>query len=876
MGQSSSGQWRRPRVATRLSVLVLVGVVAACGGGGSESPVPTEAPPADLPGPSPAQGFAIFPARLSLNVDDEGVLLPQAAPTPALVWSSSDPAVATVDTTGRLKALSRGSAIISAAGAGAIASTALTVYRSTGAGADASSESLIAQALAAGRIDPEQALTYRVFAMFGDERLPAEFAGAPSAWPNHLLLREVSGRLPGLSPSTQGLLTPYLIAPIYAESRHARKLARQAAPVARERLRSDVTVNCFLPQFGGATRTTEHFRIWGVFGDGFVGGDDGNATSETFTDVIASVVEEVYAAETALFGRVPLSDAVEPCNGGDGRIDIYLSPIDMAGRTQAHTVAYPNRCEKVPGYIVVNPIAMALSLGRATVSHPMARNKREWKSVIAHEFLHLLQLGMDRQAACADYEWFDEATATWVIDHVDPQGNFEDGGGVPGANGFARRQGRFYMNYLYNDHRVSIENASPESNPALNGYGDYLFFQFLARNYQPETIQQIFDATVGQASVEAFASVLQSRGGLKAVWPAFAQTLWNDPAGVLDYWSTVDAYDIGLAGLYSPAPGQIGASDKLKSRAIDQQGGPRANFPLLANALVGEYFEIQPRSLFFEHLKFTDASVHSIYFFNPIAALPGREFMKLQVKKKIGGQWQAVEDWTAEPYKQFCRDKTDERLEEVLLIVSNSEADRGQEQPFRIPKNVPMSVSTSNVGCWMWQGSAQTTVIGGSPAVVDLEARAANVSLTVQSVLPGRLVFTSESGTVSARSTVTAGSCVTTAVGAGRPVVPGADDGILDFGLDLDLGFGQIGGDPPERKMIQLSGSSVLSTTTSMVCPQVNQTSVGQQSWEWLHVDDPALYTVSADGQVIEGRFTAVLPDGSTLDSQWRFTAVRQ
>lgn len=860
-----------------LGVLALAALVSSCGGGSESGDAP--APPGPAPGST--QTFKLIPARLGLSVDDDGVLFAQTPPGP-LVWSSSDPSVATVDASGRLKALSKGSTIITAASGSDIASTALNVYRTTGANADPSSESLIAQALAGGRINAEQALSYRVFALFGDQRLPAEFDGAPSEHPNHLLLREVSGRLPTLSPAIQNMLVPFLIPPIYAESWRSLSLSQQqplsvpkAAPrsAGRERAAADVTINCFLPQFGGATRTTEHFKIWGYFGDGFVGGDDGNPTSESFTDFIASVVEEVYQSETTLFQRFPLSDANEPCNGGDGKIDIYLTPLDMGGRMKAHTAAYPNRCEKVPAYIELNPIAMTLSLGRATVAHPLARNKQEWKSVIAHEFAHVLQFGMDRQAACDDYKWLDEATATWVMDHVEPQANFEDGGGAPASNGFARRQGKFFMNYLYNDHRVSIEKASPESNPELNGYGDYLFFQYLARTYQPETIKQIFDATIGMASVEAVASVVDSKGGMKAIWPDFAQTLWNDTAGqVLDYWSTQDGYDIGLAGIYSPAPGQIGASTKLKTLQVDQKGQPRASFKLLDNALTADSYEIQPRSLFYEHLKFSDATVHSVYFVNPIAIIPNNQFMKVQAKKKIGGQWQATEDWTMEPYKQFCLDKKDERLEELLLIVSNSEVNRSAEQPFRLAKTFPMRISTSNVGCWKWQGTA-STVVTDSFFNLDSTTRA-NVTLEVTNVLSGRLIFEPSAGIVNGRSIQTFG-CTTTSVGADKTIVKGGSNGAFDFGLDLDIGFSDIGGDPPNRTMVTLTGFTSLSTTTTMVCPEGSVSSTGDAGWEWLHVDDPGRYAVSADGQVIEGRFTGGLGT-TTINSVWKFTAMRE
>ena len=375
--------------------------------------------------------------------------------------------------------------------------------------------------------------------------------------------------------------------------------------------------------------------------------------------------------------------------------------------------------------------------------------------------------------------------------------------------GFARRQGKFYMNYLYNDHRVSIENASPESNPDLNGYGDYLFFQYLARSYQPQTIAQIFDATIGMASVEAMAADVDSKGGMKAIWPAFALTLWNDDVGqVLDYWNTQDSYDIGLAGIYSPRAGMLGASAKLKTLEIDQNGQPRASFKLFDNTLVGANYEFQPRSTHYEHLKFSDDTVHSVYLNNPIANFPNREFMKVQVKKKI------------------C----------------------------------------------------------GTPQPVDSIARATTVAMVVKSLMPGRIAFGTSGGQIRGDSRVVPGpGCLLTSVGASRNLYRGlgglfiaGDDGSIDVNLDLDLGFGQIGGTPPDRKLIQLSGFSFLDTTHSLVCPQVNQVSTGSQGWEWLHVDDPSRYSVSADGQTIEGRFTATLATGAVIDSQWKFTAVKE
>ena len=473
------------KLNTRLAPLwwigtwLLAALMTACGG--SSDSTDTAAPPAGPGASAPAAGatsFKTVPAHLGMTVGEEGALVVLPA-SGTVNWSSSNSAVASVDALGRVTALTGGNVVITAASGTASTSSTVKVYPANAQ----SGSSLIATALAQNKITSEQALMYRVFALFGDARLPAEFDGAPSQAPDHLLLREVSGRLPTLSPAAQDALAPFLIPPAYAQSWFAQQQSSAAARPLSARKAADVTTNCFFsqPQLGAERRSTAHFNVHQIFGDTLLQGDDDKPTTETVTDFIVSVVEEIYQSETQLLKRAPLPDTNEPCNGGDGALDIYILPL--AGRTKAITFAYANRCEKVPAYIVLNSNELFLSFARATVASPLARDKKEWKSYIAHEFLHAIQFGMDRQAGCDDYKWFDEATAQWVMDHVEPDGNYEDGGLGIGRSGVARRNGKFFANYLYNDHRVSIENASPESNAELNGYGDYIFFQYLARTY---------------------------------------------------------------------------------------------------------------------------------------------------------------------------------------------------------------------------------------------------------------------------------------------------------------------------------------------------------------------------------------------------------
>ena len=851
------------------------------------TPPPTTPPPTTPPGGGTPGSFALYPAKLGLTPTTSARLTTLRAPGTVL-WSSSVPAVASVDAEGNVTALSPGSTVITATSGASVASTTLKVYRTEGANADATAESLIAQALALGRISAEQALIYRVFALFGDERLPVEFEGAPSATPSHGLLRELASTVHMLTPATQEVLRPFLLPPMYAQSWWAQRLGL-AAPAAKALNAGRTsplltTTNCEasrLPDFFPRV-STAHFNIFYMKQLDPVQ----DAVSAQVVAMIASMIEEVYQTETTLLGRFPLADTLEDCNGGDGAVDIYYGSFALFGTgAWTHTYALApdqrdrNACLSRPSYIMLNK----QSLEFLAIERSLAQGRPLAKSILAHELLHVLQFAMARPASCDDTLWIDEATAQWAMDHVVPtipQGDPGEFGAEPGLGRVAPnlpKSGPGLAEYLYSGHMVSIEK--PGELPALNGYSDYLFFQFLARQYGPDKIKQIFDAMVGgKNSVEAIAVAVD----MKTVWPEFASSLWIGVEDhVLDFWNAEDQYRFGLADVYAQTP-TVGIparlKDKLKTLQVDQRGQSRAKFELLKNALAPEGYLIQPRSLFYEHLKFSDPTVHSVYITNPIAVFPNNEFMKVQAIKKIGGEWKAREDWTRESFKQFCLDKKDERLQELILIVSNSEASRATERPFTIPTFVPMQVSTSNVGCWKWQGTASSMLNGGSPASIDSLASGA-VTLEVSGVLPGRLVFETSAGVISARSTAVLGDgCTVTAVGSDKNAVKGSvpPEGTIDLNLDFDLGFGGIGGEPPDRKLIVLSGSSRLSTRTTLVCGPVTQTSVGDQGWDWLRVDEPGLYKVSADGQSIEGRFSSLVPGGATITTLWKFNAVRE
>lgn len=78
---------------------------------------------------------------------------------------------------------------------------------------------LIDAALAQGQIDDMTALVYKVYAVFGDPRLPAEYRSPDKAIREGTeVMAEAMGRYDALPAETQALLLPFLLPPYYQGS----------------------------------------------------------------------------------------------------------------------------------------------------------------------------------------------------------------------------------------------------------------------------------------------------------------------------------------------------------------------------------------------------------------------------------------------------------------------------------------------------------------------------------------------------------------------------------------------------------------------------------------------------------------------------------
>lgn len=346
---------------------------------------------------------------------------------------------------------------------------------------------LIDAALAAGSIDPETALLYKVYAEFADSRLPAAYQGAePPGWEGHAI-REASARYATLSPATQALIAPFLEFPDPPTAPDAApEAASGPATGAREAARMGAS-RPIAPVINDIFTNYVSFEL--VPGKVRIGWDGDSPLAD-------ALEQQAHALETEFHARIwpRLTEAFGPL-GSTSRIIILLS--DQAGP----------------------------SFEDATADCTTARIwlRRYDRYTFTHELAHAL-IDMNFEiAACNIVEkyWMHEATSTWAQHYVyRPTNEGREQDTAPWLLGHPERS--------FNTHDYS--GRSP-------AYGAYLWFLRLAgRNSDPGLMRQVWSATGG--SLEAMDAILRNsgRGGFEKDWPLFAADNWNRHAPHRKYY----------------------------------------------------------------------------------------------------------------------------------------------------------------------------------------------------------------------------------------------------------------------------------------------------------------------------------------------------
>jgi len=275
----------------------------------------------------------------------------------------------------------------------------------------------IDEELAAGLITETDALRYKVFAVYGDGRLPHRFGGATFE-EGTAVVEQLAEQYGDLPVELRDELTPFVLPPDapgswYAASAAAGSTSSAASdgPPTGSFHQLDVT--------DGAGKSVAVVK-WPT--------THALAPSAQIVRDAMQGPDGVYAKLVALMGRAPRSDAdLDPeYNGGDGRYDVFLLPTGSTnfGWTQP---ASPGFFQGVffdrtrTSFIVMDVQTIANNFG----GQGTALYNRKLRSNIAHEFMHAIQFAFDLAGSRSEYWWLGDATATWAEHYVFPSENME-------------------------------------------------------------------------------------------------------------------------------------------------------------------------------------------------------------------------------------------------------------------------------------------------------------------------------------------------------------------------------------------------------------------------------------------------------------------
>jgi hypothetical protein len=502
------------------------------------------------------------------------------------------------------------------------------------------SEELIDQAVASGAITDDTASIYRVYALFSDPRLPGAYRGNNTGVIESHALDEAGDKWATLSAEAQAAIQPFFVPPAYRGSWLNPIPAGQAQFRTRAVDRPELDPNwAAVPVSGG------NVKVWYDARD-----PAGHATALSCANALNN---DIWPKITGLGILAPLSDLnTARYDGGDSRLDVYIVDMAAAGTVATHlgvTSAVSLARKEKPVFLLVNK----------TLS------TKQMAGTLAHEFMHACQWAYPVSAfSLSSYQWLKESTAQWAIDFVYPTNQLEH----------AKTKA------FLDEPRVSLDVFLGNEN---HGYGSYLFFQHLSRTVGASLIKDCWAATTTYS--EQLQAVDKSiPGGFKDQWPKFAKTAWNqDPIdskpSSFKKWDDMTDIPATRAG---PADLPSGATEDSIALATIQPN------------LTSTYY----------HFTFSTAETRSLLFHNTFYTnFKNGEHIRVQAMwRTTAGVW-LEEDWTEMEYIGFCRDQKNQRLSDLVVIISSA---KWQSPGSPITAAKAPEFKRNNIGCWGYEGTA--------------------------------------------------------------------------------------------------------------------------------------------------------------------------
>lgn len=478
------------------------------------------------------------------------------------------------------------------------------------------SEDLIARALAAKEIDYETSLVYRAYAIFGDRRLPRQYAtDVIDIDAATELFAEILANKDQLSRATLDTLAPFLARP-----NDPRSIFNAAAP-------SFVAASVVLAAPArGTWDSTEAagglVRVWTR--------SDYKTAVNPLT--YAGIVDEVWPKLRTLI-RPPNPD--EPGDPSyaintDSAIDVYIVPLGGTDPRRQGCLNNPRaagcKFAGAAGYArLASPFVANTSSGYAIIDASVRGDFLF--AAIAHELFHISQFSYNNSSQLS---WLVESTATW--------GEFR----VLQELGRDTDLTHEYLPSFFG----LLDTISLGSLAGSQEYGAHLYFLYAQMEKGDAVVSDIWaHASTTNSPLDAVDQTFPFKENFRE----FALRNWN----------------------FDPVPKRYEQADP---------GPPR--FPALGPPLTGQWTLIRDQT------KTLDQPVYHLtarYYSIQVPADPGIQKVRVRLDDVTGkpdagvdallsieGKPAEVQHWSHEAERTFCLDDPDEKLRQLVLIVSNA------------------------------------------------------------------------------------------------------------------------------------------------------------------------------------------------------------
>lgn len=351
--------------------------------------------------------------------------------------------------------------------------------------APATSSDRIEAALEAGEIDYPTSLLYRMYALFGDPRLPAQLDG-PSAGEDMQPFLGATDSDEQMPADTLSLLEPYLVRPTDPQSAFSgqREPAALAQLAPREAAGPRPVALEACNESGWASQNaTVPIKVWA------------RCTGNYQSDIQAAVAvaNAIYRPMTDYLGK-PVLDYGSVIDGGDTSIDVYLTD----------ETACPGELDRC---YVIKATADGFSLrdgpfgdapgmpssGWIALRRSLMRDPDEFRRLFIHEFFHVLQFAhnsviisrgigqMDKNGKeIRSTFWFVEASAKWAEYHFERLA-----GHGPSAKTIAR-------DYFVNGYQ-SLDTSLNAQLPSSRAYDAYIWPFFMVQETNDHVVADVWN-----------------------------------------------------------------------------------------------------------------------------------------------------------------------------------------------------------------------------------------------------------------------------------------------------------------------------------------------------------------------------------------------